>query len=106
MAQAEVRLKCVLIKIADFKEHRDPLFEERANLDQELFRLQYKIRNTDLPKNTRDATKILLQIITKELRMNQRQIERRTRLLQRYKREAMSKQRKAQKAWCDQFKKD
>ena len=74
--------------------------------DEELFRLQYKIRNTDLPKNTRDATKILSQIITKEIRMNQRQIERRTCLLQRYKREAMSKQRKAQRAWCDQFKKD
>ena len=106
LAQAEVRLKCVLIKIAEFEEKRDPLLEERANLDEELFRLQYKIRNTDLPKNTRDATKILLQIITKELRMNQRQIERRTHLLQRYKREALSKQRKAQKAWCDQFKKD
>ena len=106
LAQAEVRLKCVLIKIAEFNEERDPLFEERANLDEELFRLQCRIRNTDLPKNTLDATKILLQIITKEIRMNQRQIERRTRLLQRYKREAMSKQRKAQKAWCDQFKRD
>lgn len=106
LAQAEVRLKCVLIKISEFDQERDPLFEKRANLDEELFRLQYRIRNTDLPKNTRDATKILLQIITKEIRRNQRQIERRTRLLQRYKQEAMSKQRKSQKAWCDQFKMD
>ena len=99
-------MKCVLIKIAEFDEERDPLFGERANLDEELFRLQYSIGNTDLPKHTRDATKILLQIITKEIRINQRQIERRTRLLQRYKREALSKQRRAKKAWCDQFKSD
>ena len=104
LAQAEVRLKRVLIKIAQFNEERDPLFEERTNLDQELFRLQRTIRNTDLPKNTRGAARIIMKISNAEFRQLERKIARRAKLLLRYKSEAESKQRKAQKAWSDQFK--
>ena len=106
LAQAEVRLKRVLIKIAEFNEERDPLFEERANLDEELFRLQRTIRNTDLPKNTRGAARIIMKISNAEFRQLERKIARHEKLLLRYKSETQSKQRKAQKAWCEQFKRD
>ena len=106
LAQAEVRLKRVLIKITEFNEECDPLFEERANLDEELFRLQRTIRNTDLPKNTRGAARIIMKSSNAEFRKVERKIARRAKLLLRYKSEAESKQRKAQKAWCDQFKRD
>ena len=106
LAQAEVRLKRVLMKIAEFNEERDPLFEERANLDEEIFRLQRTIRNTDLPKNTRGAARIIMKITNAEFRRLERKIARRAKLLLSYKSEAEAKQRKAQKAWCDQFKRD
>ena len=106
LAQAEVRLRSVLHAIDEFEQEHDPLFEERANQAHD-YQLYFRFaRNRSLDKWTRDASKTLLQIITKEIRKSQRQIESRARLLQRYKREAMSKQRKAQKAWCDQFKTD
>ena len=104
LAQAEVRLRSVLHAIDEFEQERDPLFEERANQEHDYQLYLRFARNRSLDKWTRDASKILLQIITKEIRKSQRQIENRARLLQRYKREAMSKQRKTQKAWCDQFK--
>ena len=106
LSQAEVRLRSVLHAIEDFEQERDPLFEERANQEHDYQLYLRFARNRSLDKWTRDASKTLLQIITKEIRESQRQIESRVRLLQRYKREAMSKQRKAQKAWCDQFKWD
>ena len=106
LTQAEVRLRSVLHAIDAFEHERDPLFEERANQEHD-FRLYLRFaRNRSLDKWTRDASKILLQIIKKDIRKSQRQIENRARLLQRYKREALSKQRKAQKTWCDQFKED
>ena len=106
LAQAEVRLRCVLHAIEDFEQEHDPLFEERANQEHD-FQLYFRFaRNRSLDKWTRDASKILLRIIAKDIRKSQRQIKSRARLLQRYKREALSKQRKAQKAWCDQFKRD
>ena len=106
LAQAEVRLRSVLHAIDEFEQERDPLFEELANQEHD-YQLYFRFaRNLSLDKWTRDASKILLQIIKKEIRKSQRQIENRTRLLQRYKREALSKQRKAQKTWCDQFKRD
>ena len=106
LAQAEVRLRSVLHSIEAFEQERDPLFEERANQEHD-YQLYFRFaRNRSLDKWTRDASKTLLQIITKEIRKSERQIESRARLLQRYKREAMSKQRKAQNAWCDQFKRD
>ena len=104
LAQAEVRLRSVLHAIEDFEQGRDPLFEERANQEHD-YQLYFRFAcNRSLDKWTRDASKILLQIISKDIRKSQREIETRARLLQRYKREALSKQRKAQKAWCDQFK--
>ncbi|OAH06925.1 hypothetical protein pfor_22c2461 [Rhodobacteraceae bacterium SB2] len=106
LAQAEVRLRSVLHAIEDFEQKRDPLFEERANQEHDYQLYLRFARNRSLDKWTRDASKILLRIILKEIRKSQRQIENRARLLQRYKREALSKQRKAQKAWCDQFKED
>ena len=106
LAQAEVRLRSVLHAIDEFDQKRDPLFEERANQEHDYQLYLRFARNRSLDKWTRDASKTLSQIITKEIRESQRQIESRARLLQRYKREAMSKQRKAQKAWCDQFKRD
>jgi hypothetical protein len=106
LAQAEVRLSSVLHAIDEFEQERDPLFEERANQEHDYQLYLRFARNLSLDKWTRDASKILLQIIKKDIRKSQRQIENRTRLLQRYKREAMSKQRSAQKAWCDQFKRD
>ena len=106
LAHAEVRLRSVLHAIDEFEREREPLFEELANQEHD-FQLYLRFaRNRSLDKWTRDASKILLQIIKKDIRKSQRQIENRARLLQRYKREALSKQRKAQKAWCDQFKKD
>ena len=106
LAQAEVRLRSVLHAIDEFEQERDPLFEELANQEHDYQLYLRFARNRSLDKWTRDASKILLNIITKDIRKSQRQIENRARLLQRYKREALSKQRKAQKAWCDQFKKD
>ena len=106
LAQAEVRLRSVLQSIDEFEQKRDPLFEELANKEHDYQLYLQFARNRSLDKWTRDSSKILLQIITKDIRKGQRQIETRKRLLQRYKREAMSKQRNAQKAWCDQFKKD
>ena len=104
LAQAEVRLRSVLKSIDEFEQERDPLFEERANQEHD-FRLYLRFaRNRSLDKWTRDASKILLRIIAKDIRKSQRQIENRVRLFQRYKCEAIAKQRKAQKAWCDQFK--
>ena len=106
LAKAEVRLKRVLIKIAESNEERDPLFEERANLDEELFRFQRTIRNSDLPNNTRGAAIMIMKISNAEFRQLERKIAKREKLLLRYKSEAESKQRKAQKAWCEQFKRD
>ena len=106
LAQAEVRLRGVLHAIDAFEQERDPLFKERANQEHDYQLYLRFARNRSLDKWTRDASKTLLQIITKEIRKSERQIESRARLLQRYKREAMSKQRKAQNAWCDQFKRD
>ena len=106
LAQAEVRLCGVLHSIDAFEQERDPLFEERANQEHDYQLYLRFARNRSLDKWTRDSSKILLQIITKDIRKAHRQIENRARLLQRYKREALSKQQKAQKAWCDQFKKD
>ena len=104
LAQAEVRLRSVLLAIDEFNRERDPLFEEKANQEHDYQLYLRFAYNRSLDKWTRDASKILLRIITKDIRTSQRQIENRARLLQRYKREALSKQRKAQKAWCDQFK--
>ena len=106
LAQAEVRLRSVLHTIDEFEQEHDPLFEERANQEHDYQLYLRFVRNRSLDKWTRDASKILLQIITKDIRKGQRQIANRACLLQRYKREALSKQRKAQKAWCDQFKRD
>ena len=106
LAQAEVRLRSVLHAIEEFEQEHDPLFEELANQEHDYQLYLRFARNRILDKWTRDASKTLLQIITKEIRTSQRQIENRARLLQRYKREALSKQRNAQKAWCDQFKRD
>ena len=106
LAQAEVRLRNVLHAIDEFEQEHDPVFEERANQEHDYQLYLRFARNRSLDKWTRDASKILLQIITKDIRKSQRQIENRARLLKRYNREALSKQRNAQKAWCDQFKKD
>ena len=106
LAQAEVRLRSVLHAIDEFDQERDPLFEEKANQEHDYQLYLRFARNRDLDKWTRDSSKVLLQIITKDIRKSQREIETRARLLKRYKREALSKQRKAQKAWCDQFKRD
>jgi hypothetical protein len=106
LAQAEVRFRSVLHAIDEFEQERDPLFEERANQEHDYQLYLRFARNRSLDKWTRDSSKVLLQIITKDIRKSQRLIETRARLLQRYKREALSKQRNAQKAWCDQFKKD
>ena len=106
LAQAEVRLRSVLHAIDEFDQERDSLFEELANQEHDYQLYLRFAHNRSLDKWTRDASKILLQIIKKDIRKSQRQIENRARLLQRYKREALSKQRKAQKAWCDQFKRD
>ena len=106
LAQAEVRLRRVLHASDEFEQERDPLFEELANQEHDYQLYLRFARNRDLDKWTRDSSKVLLQIITKDIRKAQRQIENRARLLQRYKREALSKQRKAQKAWCDQFNRD
>ncbi len=105
LARAEVRLRRVLETIAEFKQERDPLFEKHANQKHDFHLYLLLSRNRGLDKWTRDASKILLKIIIKELRKLERRIDHRARLLECYKREALSKQRTAQKAWCDQFKK-
>jgi hypothetical protein len=106
LAQSEVRLRRVLETISKFEQKRDPLFEELANLlhDYEVY---YGLgTNCALEKCDWDGFKLLLRFIKKDLRAVQLQINKRSRLLEHYKREAMSKQRKAQKAWCEQFKID
>ena len=106
LAQAEVRLRSLLHTIDEFEQEHDPLFEELANQEHDYQLYLRFAHNRRLDKWTRDASKVLLQIKKKDIRKSQRQIENRARLLQRYKREALSKQRNAQKAWCDQFKRD
>lgn len=106
LAQAEVRLRRVLETVAEFDQGRDPLFEERANLLHDYALYLDLGSNRSFDKCTRDGFKLLLRVIKMDLRMVEKQISRRTRLLKRYKREALSKQRKAQKVWCDQFKED
>ena len=106
LAQAEVRLRRAQHAIEDFEQRRDPLFEERANQEHDYQLYLRFARNWSLDKWTRDASRILLRIILNEIRQSQSQIDNPARLLQRYKRETLSKQRKAQKAWCDQFKRD
>ena len=106
LAQAEVQLRRVLIYLEEFERERDPLFEERGYLEHEIFLMKHQSRNRALDKQTRDTAKIVLRASIKDIRRNQRAIEKRARLLLRYKSEAQSKQRSAQKAWCDQFKTD
>ena len=106
LAQAEVRLRRVLETIAEFDQGRDPLFEERANLLHDYALYLDLGSNRRFDKCTRDGFKLLLRVIKMDLRTVDKQMNKRTRLLERYKREAMSQQRKAQKAWCDQFKRD
>ena len=92
LAQGEVRLRDVLHSIDEFEQERDPFFEERANQEHDYQLYLRFARNRSLDKWTRDASKILLRIISQDIRKGQRQIETRARLLQRYKREAQSKQ--------------
>ena len=106
LAQSEVRLRRALKTISDFEQEHDPLFEKRANLIHDFQLYLRFVRNHALDKWMRDSSKILMRIAAKELRSIERQIKNRARLLERYIREALSKQRKAQKAWCDQFKRD
>ena len=82
------------------------MFEERANLLHDYALYLELGSNRGFDKCNRDGFKLLLRAVKLDLRTVDRKINRRTRLLDRYKREALSKQRKAQKAWCDQFKKD
>jgi hypothetical protein len=81
----------VLHSIDEFEKERDPLFEERANQEHDYQLYLRFAYNRSLDKWTREASKILLQIIRKDIRKSQMQIETRARLLQRYKREALSK---------------
>lgn len=92
-----MRLRSVLHAIDEFEQESDPLFEELANQEHDYQLYLRFARNRSLDKWTRDASKILLQIIKKEIRKSQRQIENRAHLFKSYKREALSKQRKAQK---------
>ena len=104
LAHAEVRLRSVLHALDEFEQERDPPFEEKANQEHDYQLYLRFARNRSLDKWIQDASQVLLQVIKKDIRKSQRQIENRARLLQRYKWEALSKQRKTQKAWCDQFK--
>ena len=82
------------------------MFEERANLLHDYALYLDLGSNRSFDKCTRDGFKLLLRVIKMDLRTVDKQMNKRTRLLDRYKREALSKQRKAQKAWCDQFKEE
>ena len=75
LAQAEVRLRRVLHSIDEFEQERDPLFEELANQEHDYQLYLRFARNRSLDKWTRDASKILLRIIIKDIRKSQRQIE-------------------------------
>ena len=75
LAQAEVRLRSALHSIDAFEQERDPLFEERANQEHDYQLYLRFARNRSLDKWTRDASKTLLQMIKKEIRESQRQIE-------------------------------
>ena len=83
LVQTEVRLQSVLHAIYEFEQERDPLFEEIANQEHDYQLYLRFARNRGLDKWTRDASKILLQIIKKDIRKGQMQIETRARLLQR-----------------------
>lgn len=106
LAQAEVSLRRVYEVLADFEKKRDPLFEELANLFHDYKMYLTLSFNSNFDSNTRYGFRIMSRAIKKDIRTVQKQINKRTRLLQRYKREALSKQSKAQKVWCDQFKRD
>ena len=72
LAQAEVRLRSVLHTIDEFDQERDPLFEELANQEHDYQLYLRFARNRSLDKWTRDASKILLRIIIKDIRKSQR----------------------------------
>jgi hypothetical protein len=72
LAQAELRLRSVLHSIDAFEKKRDPLFEERANQEHDYQLYLRFARNRSLDKWTRDASKVLLQIIKKDIRKGQR----------------------------------
>jgi hypothetical protein len=74
LAQVEVRLRSVLHSIDEFEKERDPLFEVRANQEHDYQLYLRFARNRRLDKWTRDSSKILLQIITRDIRKSQRQI--------------------------------
>ena len=70
LVQAELRLRSVLHAIDEFEQERDSLFEEMANQEHGYQLYLRFAHNRSLDKWRRDTSKILLQIITKDIRKN------------------------------------
>jgi hypothetical protein len=100
LAGAEVHLRRTLTTCDAFQAGRDPLHEELANLNYD-FRFYARVfGNYDFDDFVRGACEILLPGVTKKIQQTRRAINKRARLQERYRREALSKQRTAQRAWC------
>lgn len=100
LAGAEVHLRRTFTTCDAFQEGRDPLYEELANLDYDFKFYARVFGNHEFDDFIRGACQIIMPGVAKNIRQTQRAIKKRARLLERYRREALSKQHTAQRAWC------
>ena len=100
LARAEVHLRRTLTTCDAFQAGRDPLYEELENLDYNFKFYARVFGNYEIDDFIRGACQIIMPGVAKNNRQTQRAINKRARLLERYRREALSKQRTAQRAWC------
>ena len=106
LAKAEVCLRRSLEIERQFEHGHDPLFEKLAVVQDEHKTYLSAILQVSPNGKIRRGFCRFLRMLVNDIDDLQCKIKKRKRLLLRYKNEAQSKQRTAQKAWCDQFKRD
>ena len=106
LAKAEVCLRRSLEIEQQFEHGHDPLFEKLAIVQDEYQTYLSAILQVSPNGKIRRGFRRFLRMLANDIEDLHCKIKKRKRLLLRYKNEALSKQRKSQKAWCDQFKED
>ena len=106
LAKAEVCLRRSLETEQQFEHGHDPLFEKLAIVQDEYQTYLSAILQVSPNGEIRRGFRRFLRMLANDIEDLHSKIKKRKRLLLRYKNEALSKQSKAQKAWCDQFKRD
>ena len=106
LASAEVQLRRSLEIERQFEHGHDPLYEKLAIAEDEYQTYLSAIVQVSPNGKIRRRFIRFLRMLENDIKDLHRTIKQRKRLLLRYKSEAQSKQRKAQKAWCDQFNRD